>query len=88
MPSTGDSAKDAGHRAKHLSALTKREQSALTKREQQVAGLVCRGHSNKIIAQNLRLSEGTVKLHILRILQKLGVRNRAELIALSSHGEL
>jgi DNA-binding NarL/FixJ family response regulator len=53
---------------------------ALTKREQQVASLVYSGLPNKIIAQKLNLSEGTVKQHIHRIFQKLGVRNRSGLI--------
>ena len=53
---------------------------ALTKREQQVASLVCGGLSNKIIAQKLSLTEGTVKQHIHRIFQKLDVRNRSDLI--------
>lgn len=52
----------------------------LTDREQQVAFLVGLGFTNKGIAQQLVLSEGTVKVHTHNIFQKLGVKTRAELI--------
>jgi DNA-binding NarL/FixJ family response regulator len=52
----------------------------LTSREQQVAALVCRGHSNKLIAHSLNLAEGTVKVHLHSVFRKLGIRNRTELI--------
>ena len=52
----------------------------LTSREQQIAALVCRGHSNKHIAQSLNLTEGTVKVHLHKVFRKLDVRTRAELI--------
>jgi two-component system nitrate/nitrite response regulator NarP len=56
----------------------------LTGRERQVAGLVCVGLSNKLVAQRLKVSEGTVKVHLHKIFLKLGVRGRSELaIALS-----
>lgn len=48
----------------------------LTPREHQVALLVGRGLSNKEIARELKVSHGTVKLHVHKILQKLGVKNR------------
>jgi two-component system, NarL family, nitrate/nitrite response regulator NarL len=52
----------------------------LTNREQQVADLASRGHSNKFIAHSLDLAEGTVKVHLHAVFQKLDVRNRVELI--------
>lgn len=52
----------------------------LTRREQQVALLIVRGLSNKEVARELGLSHGTVKLHVHRIFQKTGVRNRYSLI--------
>ena len=52
----------------------------LTRREQQVALLIVRGLSNKEVARELGLSYGTVKLHVHRIFQKTGVRNRYSLI--------
>jgi len=51
----------------------------LTDREQQVAALAKSGLSNKDIAKSLGLSEGTVKHHLHRVFQKLGVRRRSAL---------
>jgi DNA-binding CsgD family transcriptional regulator len=53
----------------------------LTPRERQVATLVARGLSNNEVAHQLRLSRGTVKLHMHRILQKLGARSRYAMLA-------
>ena len=51
----------------------------LTRREREVARLVARGLSNKEVARELGLSSGTVKLHLHRIFQKLGVKGRSSL---------
>jgi two-component system, NarL family, nitrate/nitrite response regulator NarL len=51
----------------------------LTGREQQVAKLAKSGLSNKGIAKSLGLSEGTVKHHLHRVFQKLGIRSRSAL---------
>jgi DNA-binding NarL/FixJ family response regulator len=48
----------------------------LTPREYQVAMLVARGYSNKQVARFLEISDGTVKLHAHKIMEKLGVRRR------------
>lgn len=53
----------------------------LTPREIELLRLVAEGLPNKAIAQRLSVSENTVKYHMKNILQKLGVRNRAEAIA-------
>ena len=53
----------------------------LTDREREVAALVCNGLSNKIVAQKLNVSEGTVKTHLHHIFQKFGVQGRSELPA-------
>ncbi|WP_298495428.1 response regulator transcription factor [uncultured Maritimibacter sp.] len=50
----------------------------LTPRENQVLELVASGHPNKVIARDLDVSCHTVKLHIHRIIAKLGVHNRTE----------
>jgi DNA-binding NarL/FixJ family response regulator len=48
----------------------------LTARELEVLGLIAQGKSNKIIAADLSISEGTVKIHVNNILSKLGVSDR------------
>jgi DNA-binding NarL/FixJ family response regulator len=50
----------------------------LTAREQEVLGLLAHGRSNKQIAAQLHLSEGTVKWYISAILGKLGVQDRTQ----------
>jgi DNA-binding NarL/FixJ family response regulator len=49
---------------------------ALTGREQEVFTHIATGQSNSEIAATLFLSEGTVKIHVGRILAKLGLRDR------------
>lgn len=51
----------------------------LTHREREVTRLAARGLSNKAIARELRLSDGTVRIHMQNIFRKLGVGNRTEL---------
>lgn len=48
----------------------------LTARELEVLKLIAQGKSNKIIASDLSISEGTVKIHVNNILSKLGVSDR------------
>jgi len=50
----------------------------LTPRETEILSLVAEGQSNKVIARNLGISDGTVKLHVKAILRKLGVHSRVE----------
>jgi DNA-binding NarL/FixJ family response regulator len=57
----------------------------MTPREHQVAMLVVRGLTNKEIARQLGITEGTVKLHVHNILRKLGVRSRYALCLLYGH---
>jgi DNA-binding NarL/FixJ family response regulator len=59
--------------------------SVLTSREAEVAYLVSRGLRNKEIARELHLSEGTVKMYLHHIYEKLGLSSRMEL-ALSTAG--
>ena len=57
---------------------------ALTERERQIMPLVCKGQSNKEIGRQLNLSEGTVKVHLHHIYQKLAVRNRTALAIMAA----
>jgi two-component system, NarL family, nitrate/nitrite response regulator NarL len=59
--------------------------AALTPRERQIAEHVGRGQRNKEIAAALGMSEGTVKVYLHTMYQKLGIENRTEL-ALMAHG--
>jgi DNA-binding NarL/FixJ family response regulator len=56
------------------------ERLLLTERERQIAALVRTGVSNKEIARQSGLREGTIKSHVHNIFRKLGVRSRIELI--------
>lgn len=52
--------------------------NSLTDREKQVLKHVASGLSNKMIARKLDIAEGTVKVHVKRVLNKLGMRSRVE----------
>jgi two-component system, NarL family, nitrate/nitrite response regulator NarL len=52
----------------------------LSRRECEIAVLVARGMSNKEVARELGLSNGTVKIHVHSIFQKLGAKSRYSLI--------
>jgi DNA-binding NarL/FixJ family response regulator len=54
---------------------------ALTKREEQIVTLLRSGKQNKQIAYDLGLSIGTVKVHLHNIMNKLGARNRIQVLA-------
>jgi DNA-binding NarL/FixJ family response regulator len=56
---------------------------ALSPRELEVLALVARGTSNKLIARDLRISETTVKTHLLHIFTKLGVDDRTAAVTLA-----
>jgi two-component system, NarL family, nitrate/nitrite response regulator NarL len=51
----------------------------LTPREQAIARLVCKGMKNKEIAGVLEITAGTVKVHLMHIFEKVGVKDRFEL---------
>ena len=56
---------------------------ALSDREKEIVTLVGRAMSNTEIAQHLVLAESTIKSHLNRILHKLELRDRAQLIVLA-----
>jgi DNA-binding NarL/FixJ family response regulator len=55
---------------------------ALTAREREILNLLARGRSNRDIAEELFITNKTVKNHLSRIYEKIGVHSRAEAIAL------
>lgn len=57
--------------------------SSLTAREREILCLLAEGQSNKVIARNLGISDGTVKLHVKAILRKLSVHSRVEAAVLA-----
>ncbi len=59
-------------------ACAQTQPSMLTRREKDVLKLIAKGQSNKMIARSLDIAEGTVKVHVKRLLNKLGMRSRTE----------
>ena len=57
----------------------------LTSREEQVVALVTDGLSNRNVANELGLSEHTVKKYLFRIFEKLGISSRVELVLYALH---
>jgi len=52
--------------------------SELTPRENEILKLIADGQGNKLIARNLGISDGTVKLHVKAVLRKLELHSRVE----------
>ena len=63
--------------------IQRKEASRLTPREREVVHLICRGMKNKQIAENLHITAGTVKVHLMHIFEKTGLKDR---LALAVHG--
>ncbi len=57
------------------------ERVELTERERQTLALIAEGFSNKLIARQLGISDGTVKVYVKHLLSKLNLRSRLELAA-------
>lgn len=65
--------REAGHETAHVRTF---HEADLTARQREVLDLVAAGNSNKQIARELGISEGTVKVHVNAGFRALGVHNR------------
>jgi DNA-binding NarL/FixJ family response regulator len=54
----------------------------LSPREREIMLLAAKGYANKEIARELKVSTGTIKLHLHRVYQKLGINSRFSLAVL------
>jgi two-component system, NarL family, nitrate/nitrite response regulator NarL len=62
--------------------------TVLTERERQIMALVSEGLSNKEIGRRLNIADGTIKVHLHHVYQKLEINNRTVLAALAiSHSD-
>jgi len=75
----------APHVATRLVGSVRATTERLTPREVQVLELVADGRTNAAIALRLHISEATVKTHLLRMYNKLGVDNRTEAVTEARH---
>ena len=75
---------DAFASAVPLRAINQKGEHLLSHREEEVVSLVCQGLTNREIAEQLRLSEHTVKNYLFRIFDRLGVSSRVELVLYGS----
>ena len=69
----------AGDQSRSIDGL----RSLLTERQIDVMRLLSQGKPNKLIARDLGISEGTVKIHLAAIFRALNVRNRVEAVVAS-----
>lgn len=58
--------------------IDKPDVESMTTRERQIVKLISEGLTNKQIARNLDITEGTVKVHVKRLFKKLKLRSRVE----------
>ena len=65
-------------KAQQSPSQNKTDINVLTQREKQVLKHVADGLTNKMIARKLDITEGTIKVHVKKLLKKLGLRSRVE----------
>ncbi len=70
------------------SCLPATREPRLSQRELEVARLACQGWNNRQISEKLAISKGTVKVHLMHVLEKTGARDRSELAAARIPGGL
>lgn len=77
-------AKDRAQRdGERVVASMRKRFDALTPREREVMMQVVRGQPNKLIAANIGISEGTVKLHRGQVMRKMNARSLADLVRIA-----
>ena len=59
--------------------INRRSTPRLTPREEEILNLVMKGMKNKQIAEELSITTGTVKVHLMHVFEKTGVKDRFEL---------
>jgi DNA-binding NarL/FixJ family response regulator len=69
------------HQARNAAPFETSRPPALSEREIEILQWIAQGLQNKAIAEELKISENTVKYHLKHILQKLNLKNRAEAAA-------
>jgi DNA-binding NarL/FixJ family response regulator len=69
-----------------LRCVNSQGKALLTRREQEILPLVAQGFTNKEISSRLSVSEHTIKNHLFRIYEKLGISSRVELILYAVSG--
>lgn len=74
---------DAFNRVAGRAADAREAGKALTPRELEIVRLIAQGLRNRVVAERLSISEGTVKIHLHNIYEKLGVDGRLELVLLA-----
>ena len=79
----GRAALEPGVAARLLERMSEAQPGELSERELEVLRLLVAGASNKGVAQQLVLSENTVKAHIRHIFDKLNVQSRSEAVAVA-----
>jgi DNA-binding NarL/FixJ family response regulator len=68
-----------GSADQHAAGFERRAAPRLTPREREIVAQVCAGLKNKEIAEVLSITAGTVKVHLMHIFEKTGVKDRFEL---------
>lgn len=65
---------------RYIDFFRKRISTPLTRREVEIVNSLAIGNTYKMVANDLKIARGTVKVHVSNIYEKLGARNRAEAI--------
>jgi FixJ family two-component response regulator len=78
----------AQHEAREKASEIAAHFATLTPREKEIMMLVTEGHSSKVIALDLGISERTVELHRSRVMKKMSARSVAELVRIASAADI